>query len=317
MAPPNTELQAELNHRQLSSTSTTKFELDYIPPSFTIKELRQVIPPHCFERDTLKSFSYVFKDLAVIGALAYSATFIDSHLPFALQLIAWPAYWFFCGAFATGIWVIAHECGHQAFSPSKKINNTVGFILHSALLVPYHSWRISHSKHHKHTGHVNKDQVFVPKTRSRLGLPSKDKDSQQMHHSVFEDTPLITLINLIVQQLLGWPLYLIFNTSGQDYGRWTNHFDPHSSIFDPKNFYDVIISDVGIIIGLSTIFYFSYIYSFLTVGKYYLIPYLVVNHWLVLITYLQHTDPKLPHYREGQWDFVRGATCTGMSFLFI
>ncbi|CAB5200227.1 unnamed protein product [Rhizophagus irregularis] len=195
-APPNTEkLQSELTHRQ--SSSAIKFERDYLPPNFTIKELRQTIPPHCFERDTLKSF--------------------DSHLPLALRYIAWPTYWFFCGAFATGIWVIAHECGHQAFSPSKKINNTVGFILHSALLVPYHSWRISHSKHHKHTGHVDKDQVFVPKTRSLLGLPLKDVDTPQMNHSVLEDTPFITLINLIGQQLLGWPLYLIFNCSGQVY----------------------------------------------------------------------------------------------------
>jgi len=39
-----------------------------------------------------------------------------------------------------GVWVIAHECGHQAFSNSQLINDTVGFILHSCLLVPYFSW---------------------------------------------------------------------------------------------------------------------------------------------------------------------------------
>jgi omega-6 fatty acid desaturase (delta-12 desaturase) len=39
-----------------------------------------------------------------------------------------------------GVWVIAHECGHQAFSSSQLVNDTVGFILHSCLLVPYFSW---------------------------------------------------------------------------------------------------------------------------------------------------------------------------------
>ncbi len=76
MSPPNTELQTTLNYRQSSTTvssTTKKFERDYIPPNFTIKELRQAIPPHCFERDTLKSFSYLIKDLAVIGALTYAA----------------------------------------------------------------------------------------------------------------------------------------------------------------------------------------------------------------------------------------------------
>jgi omega-6 fatty acid desaturase (delta-12 desaturase) len=40
------------------------------------------------------------------------------------------------------------------------------------------------------------------------------------------------------------------------------------------------------------------------------IPYLWVNHWLVAITFLQHTDPTLPHYLPESWNFVRGAGAT-------
>lgn len=309
--PPSVETQAELINRPTAGVKkavddVTTFERGYIPPNFTIKEIREAIPAHCFERNALRSASYVAKDVAAIAVLVYAATFIDAHLPLVWRYVAWPLYWFFCGAFATGIWVLAHECGHHAFSRSTALNNTVGFILHTALLVPYHSWRITHSKHHKYTGHLDKDQVFVPKTRSKLGLP---KDASQ-RHSALEDAPIITLLRLIGQQLIGFPLYLSLNVSGQSYDRWANHFNPSSPMFDPKNFYDVILSDVGMIVVLSAIVYFSYAYSFLAVAKYYLIPYLVVNHWLVLITFLQHTDPKLPHYREGQWDFVRGAATT-------
>jgi fatty acid desaturase len=39
-----------------------------------------------------------------------------------------------------GIWVIAHECGHGAFSDYTWVNDLVGFTMHSALLVPYYSW---------------------------------------------------------------------------------------------------------------------------------------------------------------------------------
>lgn len=35
-----------------------------------------------------------------------------------------------------------------------------------------------------------------------------------------------------------------------------------------------------------------------------------VNHWLVLITFLQHTDPLLPHYRASEFTFSRGALAT-------
>ena len=47
-----------------------------------------------------------------------------------------------------------------------------------------------------------------------------------------------------------------------------------------------------------------------TVVKYYAMPWICVNHWFVMITYLQHTDPALPHYRSGQWNFQRGAAAT-------
>ena len=43
---------------------------------------------------------------------------------------------------------------------------------------------------------------------------------------------------------------------------------------------------------------------------YYFLPYLVTNANLVLITFLQHTDPAVPHYREGEFTWVRGALCT-------
>lgn len=88
-------------------------------PTFTLKDVRDAIPAHCFKRDNLTSFSYVFKDLAMVLALWYAATWISS-LPTAAQYIAWPAYWWAQGAVATGVWVIAHgayqnkgpECGN-------------------------------------------------------------------------------------------------------------------------------------------------------------------------------------------------------------
>jgi omega-6 fatty acid desaturase (delta-12 desaturase) len=146
----------------------------------------------------------------VIAAIYQTATFLDSFInPEAISLphpalypiarvALWSLYGFWAGLFATGLWVIAHECGHQAFSESKMINNTVGWILHSAyaslfwglaylmalfllsLGVPYHSWRITHGKHHASTGHMTQDQVFVPPTRSDLGLPPFDPAKEDL-----------------------------------------------------------------------------------------------------------------------------------------
>ena len=83
-------------------------------------------------------------DVVIIGAIWKATTLLDAfiapenialphpHLYPAARFVLWAVYTFFVGLFATGLWVIAHECGHQAFSESKTINNAVGWVLHSA-----------------------------------------------------------------------------------------------------------------------------------------------------------------------------------------
>lgn len=36
----------------------------------------------------------------------------------------------------------------------------------------------------------------------------------------------------------------------------------------------------------------------------------MVNAFLVMITYLQHTHPSLPHYDSSEWDWLKGALAT-------
>ena len=52
--------------------------------------------------------------------------------------------------------------GHQSFSNSRKLNDFVGNITHSSILVPYHGWRVSHRTHHQHHGHVENDESWHP-----------------------------------------------------------------------------------------------------------------------------------------------------------
>ena len=72
----------------------------------------------------------------------------------------------------------------------------------------------------------------------------------------------------------------------------------------------ILISDLGIALWLGALIYWSMTRSFLEMFRIYFVPYLWVNHWLVLITFLQHTDPLLPHYRPPEFTFPRGALAT-------
>lgn len=281
------------------------------PPTFTIKQLRDAVPTHCFERSLARSVTHLAGDLAMIAAMAAAIHAVDgvAWLPLPVRAVAWAAYWWFQGAVMTGVWVLAHECGHQSFSPWRSVNNAFGLVLHSALLVPYHSWRITHGNHHKNTNHMDRDQVFVPHTETEyFGTDAAAAPSGGALSEALSEAPVAELLGIAQMLLLGWPAYLLMNTSSQAHpGRWVNHFNPSSPIFEAKDRMDIIVSDVGLLVAFGAIGAAIQTWGFAAVARYYLIPYLFVNMWLVLITYLQHSDVRVPHYRNGEWTFVRGA----------
>ncbi len=73
---------------------------------------------------------------------------------------AWPLYWFAQGTMFWALFVVGHDCGHQSFSNNRTLNDLVGNITHSSILVPYHGWRISHRTHHGNHGHVENDESW-------------------------------------------------------------------------------------------------------------------------------------------------------------
>lgn len=134
----------------------------FTPPTYTMKEIRDAIPAHCFERDTLRSLSYVLRDLAFVAILLAIGTQIPLLQFKPLRVVAWAVYAFCQALVCTGLWELAHECGHGALSKYRWANNSIGLVLHSLLLVPYHSWKVTHSQHHKATNNIERDIAFVP-----------------------------------------------------------------------------------------------------------------------------------------------------------
>lgn len=275
-------------------------------PPFTLNELKNAIPPHCFERSMLKSFGYLALDFVIVSTLFYSTYVLLEQwsLPFYCQLVGYPIYWFLQGSVLFGVWVLAHECGHSAFSESDLVNDTVGLILHSALITPYHSWKISHRKHHANTGSCEHDLAFVPYTK---------KEMEPYWSDVLEDSPLYNLFKIFKVLTVGWmPGYLGMNGWGpRKYDDKPKcHFNPKAAFFSPKEYNSIILSDIGVLLALVSLGYLCTVCGFPIVMRMYFVPYLVMNAYLVTVTYLHHTDTYLPHFREAEWTWLRGSLCT-------
>ena len=266
-------------------------------PDYTYNDLRNAIPRHCFKRSAARSLGYVARDIIQWIALVYvcrtliTPEYIKS--PFVRGAL-WFTYTVVAGWIGTGLWVLAHECGHEAFSESRKLNDTVGFILHSGLGVPYFAWQISHRKHHNNTGNLERDMVFVPSTREQYAT----KRGKTVHEiaELTEETPIFAALTLIGQQLVGWTMYLCANITGHNnhakvagkrgegkkngFSGGVNHFQPSSPIFDEKDRPLIWMSDLGLVAWATVLLIVGQKIGAWNLFVYYGAPYLFVNNWL-------------------------------------
>eukprot|EP00878_Enallax_costatus_P023475 GHUV01024971.1.p1 GENE.GHUV01024971.1~~GHUV01024971.1.p1 ORF type:complete len:194 (+),score=48.83 GHUV01024971.1:432-1013(+) len=161
--------------------------------------------------------AYLAGDVAVVAGLAAGAYALS-------QWWAWPMYWLAQGTMFWALFVVGHDCGHQSFSNNRSLNDLVGNITHSSILVPYHGWRISHRTHHGNHGHVENDESWHPVTRSQ-----------------YEKLDFWTKLGRLSfpWSLFAYPFYL-WNRSP---GKTGSHYDPACDLFQPSEKNMVLTSD--------------------------------------------------------------------------
>ena len=249
---------------------------------FTLKDIREAIPEHCFEPSVGRSLSYFFLDIGIIAGLYAIAHSLNSWLFF-------PLFWLAQGTMFWALFVVGHDCGHGSFSKHKWLNSLVGHLSHTPILVPYHGWRISHRTHHANTGNIDTDESWYPiseQTYDEMGGLAK-----AIRYGLF---------------LWAYPFYLFFRSPG----RTGSHFLPSSDIFKPSEKWDVITSTTCWTLFVGFLAWVGFHFGPLFLFTYYVMPYLVFVAWLDVVTFLHHTEPEIPWYRNDSWFFLKGALST-------
>jgi len=306
-----------------------------------VKTLRDAIPAKCFERSMLRSLSYVARDLVALSVLFYGAVQLTKlDLPLSFAIPAWGLYSFVTGLFFTGLWILAHECGHDSFSANLNVNATVGWVLHSMLMVPFFSWKFSHSRHHRYANHMEKDTVFVPNRKLEVAQKPEPTILEKIIDHTAADTPIVSFLSLAVHQLFGWPMYILLNAGAgvnsltrsnrKETSKYKqSHLDPTAHVFTQSEMPFVALSNVGLLITLTVLYQVSKSLGVMNTCLLYGLPYLWMNHWIgkfsfcfgpldemesdltiVAITYLHHTHPDAAHYEADTWTYAKGALST-------
>jgi omega-6 fatty acid desaturase (delta-12 desaturase) len=97
--------------------------------------------------------------------------------------------------------------------------------------------------------------------------------------------------HLFAHLVMGWPLYLLTGATGSPKRGYSNHFLPtNDSLFPDAWKYKVFVSSIGVGAMVTLLWNLGKAYGFTPIVALYGGPYLVANGWLVLYTWLQHTD---------------------------
>ncbi len=97
-----------------------EISMDDIPSR---KSVRESIPKHCFTRQTNRSLFYLYRTVVI----QIFVVFLGLSIPLTKEMIPiWIIYAILSGTTSMGLWVLAHECGHGAFSDNRKLETLIG-----------------------------------------------------------------------------------------------------------------------------------------------------------------------------------------------
>uniref|UniRef100_M4BT46 Fatty acid desaturase domain-containing protein n=1 Tax=Hyaloperonospora arabidopsidis (strain Emoy2) TaxID=559515 RepID=M4BT46_HYAAE len=250
----------------------------------TLTDLKRSLPSECFESSLPLSLYYTLRSLVFAGSLAVSLSYalaqplVQNFYPLRVALIA--GYTVFQGVIFWGFFTIGHDAGHGAFSRYPVLNFTVGTLMHSLILTPFESWKLTHRHHHKNTGNIDRDEIFYPQRES-------------------DDHPVSRHLTFTLGA--AWFAYLVEGFPP----RKLNHYNPFEPLFE-RRVSAVIISILAqfFVAGLSI--YLCFQVGVQAVALYYYGPIFVFGTMLVITTFLHHNDEETPWYGDEDWSYVKG-----------
>lgn len=328
MKPIIDELYQIIQNKKKPIVVDNPSTLEHLEAALLNKECSRILSKYCFENlpksmpclDTdMRSIYYLMRDILIFGAI-FLIGFILYLIHFCCigsitRVLFVIGYGLIAGTALTSFHAIAHECMHEIFLTNKNINHIVGFIISTLLGIPYHSVCFSHAKHHRYVNHLFYGETMIP---YNVAIDSKD---EHFHKDIFHyikkiiiqakfklytyNRGIFALVNIILTLLFGVDLYLLFNVGGGriDYrtkkeikcNQPRDHYRSNSVIFleSQENF--VRLSTLGIIaLWLTVICVFS---SYpMTTFCFYILPRLISNAWIVMYSWIAHTDMNVPYY---------------------
>ncbi|KAI1693858.1 fatty acid desaturase domain-containing protein [Ditylenchus destructor] len=268
------------------SVDSTRKEL----PLPTLEEIRDAIPPECFKKSDAKSCFYLALDYVFIATCYLLLPYFEGYGGF-VGLLGW--YWMM-GLFLSGLFMIGHDCGHDSFSDNKILNDIAGNLAYSPIMTPFWPIQKAHRRHHRHTNHVQKDRHWNS---------GRHWNSEEEFHGS----------SWLERQLAKFPLmgFVRWHIAIMLYGDPDGcYYWPFSKLFVNNTERLQCFVSTALCLACSTIAFNLCDYSAYSFVKYYFVPILFHDFWMVMVTTLQHAEDETEAYEEGTWTYLKGQAQT-------
>lgn len=228
------------------------------------------------------TFRSIFELSATIGpfialwALAWWSLDISYWLTFVISLIN--------GAFLLRLFAIQHDCGHGAFFRNKNASDWLGRVIGILTLTPYDVWRRAHAIHHGSAGNLG-----------RRGLGD-------INTLTVEEYRALNPLNRWLYRLYRNPIVLF--GLGPGYMFFLEYRLPLGLTEHARYWISAMATNVGIFIGLGTVFYFGGLMPILLI---FLPSTLLAATAGVWLFYVQHQFETTHWSAEDDWQLHEAA----------
>ena len=217
--------------------------------------------------------------------LPFLAIFVGAAIAYEYSILLSILFSVAGGLFLTRMFIIQHDCGHQAFTPSKKGNNAIGFITSFFTLIPYKYWAKSHNYHHAHQGQIDTHTVGDV-TLLTVEEYTKLSKWEQFKYRVYRNPVSLFFIG---------PMYYIFIHNRIPFVEMQGWEKAKRSLMLTNVYLLAFYAALGFLIGFQKmlIIYVPIIFVFATIS--------------IWFFYIQHQhNPNYKAYKK-DWDFISAA----------
>jgi acyl-lipid omega-6 desaturase (Delta-12 desaturase) len=235
-----------------------------------IKHILQVLPREYFRKDMRKAWTQLTINVLLV-ALGYASL---AYLPWYLL----PFAWIFTGTALTGFFVIGHDSGHRSFAKRRWVNDLVGHIVFLPLLYPFHSWRLLHDQHHKHTNKMDVDNAWMP-----------------FRTEVYDSFNTVQRVGYEKMRGKFWWIGSILHWAMIHFDR-SNYLSQRD--WEKARFSNAVVIGaalIGLPILVATTGWFGLV-------NFWFMPWMVYHFWMSTFTVVHHTLPEIPFHEPEDWN---------------